>query len=75
MMENKETAGGVELAVRKIGGQKRTADLLGVTPQAVTKWIKNDTVPLSRITEFCRIAQVHPRAVNPDVARLFRDWR
>lgn len=70
-----KTLGGVELAVRKIGGQKRAADLLGVTPQAVTKWIRNDSVPLSRIPDFCRIAQVHPRAVNPDVARLFRDWR
>lgn len=57
----------VRLAVRKAGGARRVAELLGVRRQAVYKWIKRGVVPPKRVLELSKAADMPPYALNPEV--------
>ena len=56
----------VDLLVEKIGSQKGVADLVGVSPQAITKWI-NGRIPAERVLEIERLTGVSRHELRPDL--------
>lgn len=66
---------GVDLAVEMSGSQAKLAAKVGVTQQAVMKWVKRGYVPLPRAREIEALLGV-PRStlVDPKVLDLLSDW-
>lgn len=70
-MEHKEKPNAVAHAVDKAGSQERLADQLGVSQQAISKWLRRGYVPLQRAQEI-EIQYGIPRArlINPRIVDL-----
>lgn len=66
---------GVDLAVQMAGSQAKLAAKVGVTQQAVMKWVKRGYVPLPRAREIEALLGV-PRnsLVDPKVLDVLSDW-
>ncbi|NNM65953.1 MAG: hypothetical protein HKL99_15340 [Burkholderiales bacterium] len=59
---------GISLAASNIGGPSRLAVCLGVSPQAVSKWLAAAEPPLERCVRIERETRVSRRDLRP------RDW-
>ncbi len=59
----------IEKACIEVGGQSQMADLLGVTPQAVSKWINKSRAPAERCLdiEAATEGKVTRYQLRPDV--------
>ncbi len=68
-------ARGIDAAVALAGSQAKLGDQLGVTQQAVLKWVNRGFVPLTRAREIEALLGV-PRStlVDPKVLDLLSDW-
>jgi DNA-binding transcriptional regulator YdaS (Cro superfamily) len=66
---------GIDFAVRVAGSQAKLAVQLGVTQQAVLKWVKQGYVPLPRAREIEALLGV-PRntLIDPKVLDLLTDF-
>ena len=66
---------GIDLAVEMAGSQAKLAAKVGVTQQAVMKWVKRGYVPLPRAREIEALLGV-PRnsLVDPKVLDVLSDW-
>lgn len=56
----------IDLAARAVESQKTLAGLLGVTPQAITKW-KNSRIPAERVLDIERVTGVSRHDLRPDI--------
>ena len=56
----------VELAARAAGTKARLAKLVGVSPQAITKWLKSG-VPAERVLAVERETGVSRHVLRPDI--------
>ena len=64
----------IELAIRKLGRRKKVAEVLGVSCMAVAKWERQNSIPTSRLADFCALTKMHPRNFNSDVKKLYERW-
>ncbi len=70
-MENEKEVTGIERAIVAAGGQRKLADALGVTQQAVSGWLISGYVPLDRAREIETQFGVNRMAlINPRIADL-----
>jgi DNA-binding transcriptional regulator YdaS (Cro superfamily) len=56
----------IESAVKKAGGRAAVAKKLGITPEAVRKWIRGN-IPAGRAVELEKISGVHRSYLRPDL--------
>lgn len=56
---------GVDLAIKAVGTAKALATPLGVSPQAVGKWLKEGVVPPERVLDVERLSGVPCYLLNP----------
>lgn len=56
----------MDLLEAKIASKRALARLLGVTPQAITKW-KNGRIPAERVLEIERVTGVSKHDLRPDL--------
>ncbi|CAB4198795.1 Putative bacterial antitoxin YdaS [uncultured Caudovirales phage] len=49
---------GIEQACEKVGGQNLLAETLGVTPQAVSLWVKQGYAPIDRVWRIAELTGV-----------------
>jgi DNA-binding transcriptional regulator YdaS (Cro superfamily) len=56
----------VDLLTEKTKSQTALADLMGVTPQAITKW-RNNRIPAERVLEIERLTGVSRHCLRPDI--------
>ena len=62
---------GIQEAVSVAGSQRNLADLLGVTQQVVSYWVKQGHVPSARVVEVEQVTGVsRDRLVNPRLADM-----
>lgn len=65
---------GIAEAVVLAGGQGRLADQLGVTQQAVSKWVKRGFVPAHRVLEIeVQYGIPRDRLIEPRLADLLAE--
>jgi len=65
---------GIADAVMIAGGQSKLAQTLGVSQQAVSKWVRRGWVPLRRAGEIEQRFKVNrARLANPNLLILIRD--
>ena len=57
----------LQKAINAAGSQVILADLLGVTPQAVQQWKKNNKVPAERVISIERLTGVSRHDIRPDI--------
>ena len=59
----------IELAVNRVGGQSALAREMGVSPQAVWKWLKAGRAPIGRVLDIERATggEVTRYALRPDI--------
>lgn len=69
-IEQKQMTGIAE-AVLMAGSQSRLAEVLGVSQQRVSKWVRNGWVPMGRILEIeAQYGISRHRLANPRLAEL-----
>jgi DNA-binding transcriptional regulator YdaS (Cro superfamily) len=62
---------GIQEAVSVAGTQRNLADLLGVTQQVVSYWVRQGYVPSARVVEVEQVTGVgRDRLVNPRLADM-----
>lgn len=68
-MTKKPDKSPIELACDAVGSQSRLAELVGVTPQAVSKWLRSKSVPAERVlaVETATAGAVSRHALRPDI--------
>lgn len=73
-MPSDDLAGtGIEAAVRAAGSQEALAELLGVTQQAVSSWVKRGWPPDERIVEISALTGIAPELlVKPTIAEALK---
>lgn len=57
----------LEKAINIAGNQVILAEQLGVTPQAVQQWKKNNKVPAERVISVERLTGVSRHDIRPDI--------
>lgn len=57
----------IKTACEAVGGASKLASLLGVTPQAVAKWVAADRAPAERCLEIEMVSGVSRYDLRPDV--------
>ncbi|RUV33390.1 Cro/CI family transcriptional regulator [Mesorhizobium sp. M7A.F.Ca.MR.148.00.0.0] len=64
-MSDPDEKNGLELAVEAVGGQaKKLAELLEITPQAISQWKQ---IPSDRVIAVERLTGVNRRFLRPDL--------
>lgn len=57
----------IRVAVKKAGGQRALAQLLGVSQQAVCYWVAQNRAPAERVLHIERVTGVPRTALRPDI--------
>ncbi len=58
---------GLSEAIKATGSQQKLAVLMGVSPMAVSKWVKNDSVPIERVLIIEKLTGVPRYELRPDI--------
>lgn len=58
---------GIKQAIAAIGTGKALAQRLGLSPMAVSGWVKRDKIPAERVLEIERITGVSRHELRPDL--------
>lgn len=64
----------IKSIIHQLGGPAQVAAELGVNSQAVSHWIRDDTVPLARIPALLRLAQKRGVPLRPEEVEPNHDW-
>lgn len=57
----------IQRAVAAVGSQAALARAIGISPPAVSQWIKDGRIPPSRVREVARISGVPAAELAPDL--------
>ena len=57
----------IERAVAAVGSQAALARALKITPSAISQWVRDGRVPLTRVREVARISGVPAAELAPDL--------
>ena len=57
----------LEKIIQHVGGPRKLADALGVTPMSISHWRKQ--IPAERVIALCKLSggQVKPHELRPDI--------
>jgi DNA-binding transcriptional regulator YdaS (Cro superfamily) len=58
-MNTNDSPQGIELALSKVGSQEKLAQLMGVSQQAISAWLRRGYVPVQRAAEIEFFTGVH----------------
>lgn len=61
--------GPVDILTDQVGSQVALAKLLGISPQAITKWV-NGRIPAERVLQIERLTGVSRHLLRPDIYPL-----
>jgi len=72
----KRTESGIEAAIRRAGTQAKLAQLVGVTQQNISVWLRQGYVPLMPALKVEEVTGVsRRRLLRPDIAALVKTKR
>lgn len=59
----------LERAIDEVGGKSKLARAVGVTKQAISKWVRQRSIPVERVISVSRATgwQVTPHQLRPDI--------
>lgn len=60
----------IEKVMAKFGGRPAAAAALGITPQAIQKWMDKGRVPFDRVLQVERLTGIPRHELRPDL----KDW-
>lgn len=58
---------GISMAIRAVGTAKKLADELGLSPMAISGWLKRNRIPAERVLDVERITGVSRCDLRPDL--------
>lgn len=57
----------IEKAIYAAGGRKKLADAVGITRQAVEKWLSGGKIPAERVLLVEKFTKIHRSDLRPDI--------
>lgn len=57
--------------LEKLGGRSAAAVAIGISPQAIQKWVNNGRVPLDRVVQVEDLTGIPRHQLRPDRADIF----
>lgn len=61
----------IKVVMEKLGGRPAAAVALGISQQAIQKWVNNGRVPLDRVVEVEALTGIPRQKLRPDLADIF----